>query len=77
MSIYEFMQDMDATFYLFEPQTSCQESLTRLPIPNKTIIRAAVADRPGTATISGAAPGFGAASLFERHDTYFDNMSAH
>jgi FkbM family methyltransferase len=75
--IYEHMRDSDPIFYLFEPQTSCQEHLTRLPIPNKTIIRAAVADQPGEATISGAAPGSGSASLYERHETYFDDMTAY
>ncbi len=67
----------DARFFLFEPQLACQEVLGELALPNKTVIRAAVGDHAGEALLSGASPGYGAASLYERHDTYFGDMSAH
>ncbi len=42
-----------------------------------TVIKAALGQQPGETTVSGAAPGFPAASVYERHDTYFGDMSAH
>lgn len=64
------------TFYLFEPQTACQESLERLPF-RKSILKIALGDHEGEVTISAARAGMGAASIYERYDTYFDDMSTH
>ena len=67
----------NARFFLIEPQQACQSRLRALRIPNATIIQAALGAQAGAGVLSGAAPGYGAASLYERHDTYFGDMSAH
>lgn len=76
-SIDAVLGDPEATYFLFEPQQACQKSLSRLNIPNMTVIQAALADKPGDALLLGESPGFGAASIYERHDTYFADMSSH
>ncbi len=75
-AVARVLRDPAARFFLFEPQQACQETLRTLEVPNKTVIRAAVGEHPGEALLSGASPGYGAASLYERHDTYFGDMSA-
>lgn len=67
----------DARFLLIEPQQACQATLHQLGLPNTEIVHAALGADAGEAVLSGAAPGYGAASLYERHDTYFGDMSAH
>jgi FkbM family methyltransferase len=76
-AINTVLHNPDATFYLFEPQEECQVALRRAGLPNATVIQAALGDHAGEAVLSGAAPGYGAASIYERHDTYFGDMSAH
>jgi FkbM family methyltransferase len=76
-SINAVLSNPDATFFLFEPQQACQETLQGIGLPHSTVIRAALGDQPGDAVLSGASPGYGAASIYERHDTYFGDMSAH
>jgi len=66
----------DPTFFLFEPQSACQDILAALPI-RKVLLPVALGSAPGEVTIAGVEPGFGAASIYERHDTYFGDMSAH
>jgi FkbM family methyltransferase len=76
-AINTVLSNPDATFYLFEPQEECQGALARTGLPNSTVIQAALGDHSGEAVLSGARPGYGAASIYERHDTYFGDMSAH
>lgn len=76
MEMFTRLAHADPRFFLFEPQLACQEVLSKLPM-KKTVVRIALGDQSGEAVISGAAPGHGAASLFERHDTYFEDMTAH
>lgn len=66
-----------AHYYLCEPQRACQRPLAALALPRRTVIAAAVSDRPGQATIMAGAPGAGNASLFERRDSYFTEPAAH
>lgn len=67
----------NARFLLVEPQTACVEKLCVAPIADKQILQVAVSDVPGEAVLAAAHAGMGAASLMERHDTYFGDMSAH
>ena len=76
-SINAVLSNPNATFFLFEPQQACQEALRRIGLPNSTVIRAALGDQPGEAVLSGESPGYGAASIYDRRDTYFGDMSAH
>jgi FkbM family methyltransferase len=64
-------------FLLFEPQSTCQEALSLLAIPDCTVVHAALGDTPGKALLHADAAGSGIASLYERHDTYFGNMDAY
>lgn len=75
-SLNRALRKPNPRFFLFEPAAACQQALSALPF-NKTVITAALAAEPGEAVLSGAAPGFGAASLYERNDTYFADMRAH
>jgi FkbM family methyltransferase len=76
-SINAELSNPDATFYLLEPQQACQETLRKIDLPNVTLIRAALGNQAGEAVLSGVSPGYGAASIYERHDTYFGDMSAY
>jgi FkbM family methyltransferase len=76
-SINAELSNPDATFLLFEPQQACQEALRQISLPNLTVVQAALGDETGEAVLSGASPGYGAASIYERRDTYFGDMSAH
>jgi FkbM family methyltransferase len=76
-SINAVLSNPNATFFLFEPQQACQEALRRIGLPNSTVVRAALGDQPGEAVLSGESPGYGAASIYDRRDTYFGDMSAH
>lgn len=70
------LQPANPFFFLFEPQSACQGILAALPI-RKILLPVALGATPGEVTIAGVEPGFGAASIFERYDTYFGDMSAH
>lgn len=76
-SINAVLNNPNSTYFLIEPHQVCQEALLRLGLPNQTVIRAALGDQPREAVLYGDSPGSGAASLYERHDTYFGDMSAH
>ena len=76
-AINTVLSNPEARFFLFEPQEECQQSLHRSGLPNSVVIQAALGDHAGHAVLSGAAPGYGAASIYERHDTYFADMTAH
>ena len=58
---------------MVEPQPKCLETLAKCKFPHKVIFPCAVADEPGNLSFFTAARdgGWGAASLFERFDTYF------
>jgi FkbM family methyltransferase len=59
---------------MIEPQARCIQALNEIRFPRKDIIPAAVSDRSGDATLFSAQPGWGAASLFERRDSYFSAL---
>jgi len=77
MAFHAVLADPEARYILFEPQESCQDQLRRLALPHIQVVQAALGDHQGDAVLSGASPGFGAAALYERHDTYFGDMGAH
>jgi FkbM family methyltransferase len=61
------------TLLLVEPQTECLQALAKIDFRNKITIPSAVSDRPGEMNFYTAdrQAGWAAASLFERHETYF------
>ena len=59
---------------MIEPQARCIQALNDIRFPPKEIIPAAVSDRSGDATLFSAQPGWGAASLFERRDSFFSAL---
>lgn len=77
LGFHAVLQDAEARYILFEPQERCQGQLQRLALPHAQVVQAALGDHEGQAVLSGAEPGFGAAALYERHDTYFGDMGAH
>jgi FkbM family methyltransferase len=56
---------------LFEPQQDCQVKLAGLPFPAKTVIASAVSDHSGMEPFYVSNAGWGAASLYERNETFF------
>jgi FkbM family methyltransferase len=60
-----------ARIVLFEPQESCVPYLESLG----TLVRAAVGDTNGSATLYSPGDGAGNASLYERRDTYWEEDS--
>lgn len=64
-----------ARFFLFEPQDDCQRYLHDLP-DSSVLIRDALSDSTQDGVLYMDVPGSGAASLLERRDTYFSNMTA-
>lgn len=77
LAFHHVVQDPGARYALFEPQERCQDQLRRLALPSSHVVQAALGDHQGEAVLSGTSPGFGAAALYERHDTYFGDMGAH
>ena len=71
------LRDEDARFFLIEPQSVCQDSISRLPIKHLTRIRAALGDQPGEGELLARQAGFPAASLYPRRDSNFGDMTAH
>ncbi|MGA9390316.1 MAG: FkbM family methyltransferase [Candidatus Sulfotelmatobacter sp.] len=55
---------------LFEPQEECLVKLAGLPLPGKTVIASAVSDHSGTEPFYVSGPGWGAASFYERNETF-------
>jgi FkbM family methyltransferase len=66
--------NLKLNFFMFEPQESCQEDLARLPIEHKVIVRAAVGEARGHATLYSPGPGAGNAALYNRRDTAFEQQ---
>jgi len=64
-----------AAFYLFEPQSDCLPHLRDLP-PDSIIIRSALGSSISQGHLYMDVVGSGAASLLERRDTYFGDMTA-
>lgn len=64
-----------AMLLMVEPQSKCLEALAENEFPRKVIFPCAVADQPGKLSFftSVGHEGWGAASLFERLDTYFSD----
>src|SRR5208282_6444518 len=62
-------------FFLFEPQQACQPELARLPLKHKVITKAAVGDWIGDAPLYSPGPGWGNASLYNRRDTEFVQLT--
>lgn len=56
---------------LFEPQKECQAALDKLTFPGKVVVPSALSDHSGTEPFYISGHGWGAASLYERHDTFF------
>lgn len=77
LAMHQVLGHDRARFYLIEPQASCRVPLERLGVPNCTLVQVALGSESGTAVLSGSSPGFGAASLYDRHDTYFEDTSVH
>lgn len=62
-----------ATFVLVEPSSVHWPTLEALDVPGDLhLIRAAAGKAEGTAVLRASFPGAGNASLYERHDTYWD-----
>src|SRR5207244_4170646 len=74
-ALHAHLADSTARYVLFEPQMACRSKLDGLMLPGKTIISAALSSAPGRATLLGERPGIAAASLYERHDTYFGDTT--
>jgi FkbM family methyltransferase len=66
-----------ANLVLVEPQNECLQALTEIDCDNKLIIPCAVSDQPGQMNFYTAErqAGWAAASLFERHETYFSEVA--
>jgi FkbM family methyltransferase len=56
---------------LFEPQEECLAAINSLQIPGKVVVPAAVSDHAGTELFHISCAGWGAASLYERNETFF------
>jgi FkbM family methyltransferase len=56
---------------LFEPQEECLAAINSLQIPGKVVVPAAVSDHAGTELFHISGAGWGAASLYERNETFF------
>ncbi|MER6059616.1 FkbM family methyltransferase [Streptomyces sp. NPDC001792] len=65
------------SFFMFEPQSACQPTLTRMSDSRRVLIPAAVGDKPGSATIFSDTPGSGVASVHMRRDSYFGDLTAY
>jgi FkbM family methyltransferase len=76
-AVNEALGDDEARFVLVEPQSACQDSIRGLPIRNLTVIQAALGAEPGEGVLRAREAGFPAASLYERRDDRFGDMSAH
>jgi FkbM family methyltransferase len=76
-AVHATLGDEEARFFLVEPQSACQDSIRRLPIKHATVIQAALGAEPGEGLLSAREAGFPAASLYERRDGLFGDMSAH
>jgi FkbM family methyltransferase len=59
---------------LFDPQEDCLASLKELELPGKTIVPSAVSDHVGTETLYINGTARGVSSLYERHDTFVEDM---
>lgn len=58
------------SYVLVEPAAACQSALQALPLPRRSVVRAAVSDQPGTLELAGGFAADEAASLYVRRDTY-------
>lgn len=63
-------------FYLVEPASACQATLHALPLPHKTVFRAAAGEHAGEVVLLGGASGDEAASLYLRRDSYHQSTAA-
>ncbi len=61
--------------FMFEPQPSCQETITGKNIPGAELIKAAVGKERGTLTLFSSAPTDGSASLHKRKDSFFEDRT--
>lgn len=59
---------------LFEPQEACLTELYKLDLPGKTIVPCAVTDHVGAETLYQNGAATGVSSLYERGETFFDDM---
>jgi FkbM family methyltransferase len=65
------------TIMLFEPQKDCLAKLRQLELPGKIIIPCAVTDHSGEETLYQNGSALGVSSLYERSETFFENMPRH
>jgi FkbM family methyltransferase len=64
-------------FYLVEPQESCNKRLKEIGVPGCVVVPVALGSSPAEAILRGERPSSEIASLYERHDTYFGDTTAH
>ncbi|MFL6137263.1 MAG: FkbM family methyltransferase [Frankiaceae bacterium] len=76
-AVHAMLGDEEARFFLVEPQSACQDAIRQLPIKHLTVIQAALGERSGEGVLLAREAGFPAASLYERRDGHFGDMSAH
>lgn len=60
---------------LFEPQPECVETLHGLKLPGQIIVAGGAGDRRGTQPFFVGLPGWQAASLYQRTETFFTAMA--
>lgn len=65
----------DARFVLFEPQPTCRDEIAAHGMSSWDVIDKAVSSAPGTAELYAPAAASGIASLHERRDSYFEDLS--
>ncbi len=66
--------DAPLDLYLFEPQSACQEDLEDLSRKGCEIVSAAVGDHQGTIKFHFPEEKAGNASIYERHESYFEHQ---
>jgi FkbM family methyltransferase len=59
---------------MFEPQEECLARINQLELPGKIIVPSAVSDHIGTETLYLNGSAKGVSSLYERNETFFENL---
>jgi FkbM family methyltransferase len=65
----------DARFVLFEPQAACRAAITAHGMSSWDVIGKAASSASGTASLYAPSAASGIASLHERRDSYFEDLS--
>lgn len=61
--------------FMFEPQPACQDAIISKNIINSQLVRSAVGNQTGAMKLYTSSPTDGSASLHERHDSFFDELT--